>query len=762
MREYIEHYTSEGDIVLDPFSGSGVTAIEALKAKRKVIATDLDPMSMFIAKMTIDPADLEKFQKVFDELKMKLSSKMDSLYETTCPKCGAHVTSEAIIWNINNPVKIRLSCKCSRNTLWKKPSSFDKKKLSEIQEARLTNWFPRNDLIWNSRINVSKGEKIADLFTKRNLIALSVIFKKISLIKDKKTRELMRFTFTSALGQASKMVFVIKQRGRALGLIENATPQVGSWATRGYWTPPEFFEVNAWNCFEERFNKVFRGKIETNSEITKIAEASSFEELKNNKDYLARTTDVLELDKIVPNESIDYVFTDPPFGDYIPYLELDYLWSSWLGFKADFDSEIIISDSPERKEKNFNMYSKMLSAAFREIFRVLKRGKYFTLTFHNNDIRIFNLIISSTVLAGFDLEKIIYQPPARASPKSLLAPYGSAVGDYYIRYYKPKRKRSLNNEEIDRERYERIVIDTVKHIIAKRGEPTPYSIIVTNYSLIYSKLKENGFLFSAPENVKQILKKQLNKEFILKNKKWWFKDISKVPYIEIIPLNDRVEKIALDVLNRKIKVRFDDILREIFTVFTNSLTPDVRSVGEVLSDLAVHTKDGKWILKPRIKKRLSQHDLIVEMLAKLGELAGYEAYADISGYRTKLSLPSIPPKNVERIQEIDVLWLGSKKIAFEFEVENTTGITEAIVRGSNIPTISTKRYIVIPGERKKEFYRKIAEPMIREKIEKLNWGFILFDELLTFFEHNKKKQILDLKEFSNICQSPCFKTDLPT
>jgi DNA modification methylase len=759
VREYIEHYSSEGDIVLDPFSGSGVTAIEALKAKRKAIATDLDPMSTFITKMTINPVNLEEFQKAFDRLKKNLQNKINSLYETICPKCGAHAFAQAAIWNENNLEEVRLSCKCSKKTLWKKPSRYDFQKLKEIEKTEISSWYPKNQLIWNTRVNVNKGETASDLFTKRNLIALSLIFNKINSIKDEKIKELMHFTFTSTLGQASKMVFVIRNRGRAKGEQTKSKPEVGSWATRGYWVPPEHFEINAWNCFEERFHKVYRGKTESNDELPNPSEAANFEELTKNKDYLIRTWDALELSSLIPDESIDYVFTDPPYGDSVPYLELDYLWSSWLGFKPDFGSEIIISDSPERKEKNFEMYGKMLSAAFREIYRVLKRGKYLTVTFHNTDIQIYNLIISTIVLAGFDLEKIIYQPPARTSPKGLLAPYGSAVGDYYIRYKKPETERStLNNGEIDKERYERIVVDSIKHIIAKRGEATPYSIIVNNYSSIYEKLKDNGFLFSAPQTVEQILKKQLNKEFVLKDNKWWFKDPSVVPYIEQVPLNERVENVTLNVLNRKIKVTFDDVLREVFTLFTNAMIPDIQSVRDVLSELAVQTKDGKWMLKPNIKRRLSEHDSIVEIIAKIGELAGYTVYADTSNYRVKLNLPSLPPQNVDRIQEIDALWISSGEIAYEFEVENTTGITEAIVRGSNIPSANVKRYIVIPEERQSFFYQKISEPMIREKIEKLKWGFIFYDSLVTFYEQNKKKKKIDISDFEKVCSVPKLKT----
>lgn len=50
VAEYIKNYTRKGDIVLDPFCGSGVTAIESLKLERKVVTIDLDPIATFITK----------------------------------------------------------------------------------------------------------------------------------------------------------------------------------------------------------------------------------------------------------------------------------------------------------------------------------------------------------------------------------------------------------------------------------------------------------------------------------------------------------------------------------------------------------------------------------------------------------------------------------------------------------------------------------------------------------------------------------------
>lgn len=762
VAEYIKCYSKKDEIVLDPFVGSGVTAIEALKHGRKTVAIDIDPMATFITRMSILPVNLDEFLKEFVRIKKRVKEQIDTLYEIKCPKCRQKTTADAFIWKNNNPILIRYTCNCSKMTQWKKVTDYDLKKIKNIEDTAIPFWYPNNELIWNTRINVHKGERVSDLFTRRNLSALSIIYHEIESIKDETIKDVMKFTFSSALPQASKMVFVIKRRGRSKGIVEESTPEVGSWATRGYWIPPEYFEINAWNCFENRFKKVYRGKKESNEKIPVVKEAKSFDELLNDKNVLIATHNALELLSVVPEESVDYVFTDPPYGDSVPYLELDYMWSSWLKFDVNFEDEIIISDSPVRKDKNFDIYQKMLRNAFRQIYRVLKKGRYLTVTFHNTDIKIYNSIISSAILAGFELEKIVYQPPARASAKGLLAPYGSAIGDYYIRFRKTE-KESLGlsvYSEIEKERYERIIINTVKKIIGERGEPTPYSIIVNSYPIIYDELKKNGYLFSAPESIEDILKRNLGKEFVLldvKNakgeiigQKWWIKGVL---FLDRVPLSERLEAITIDILNKEIKVSFDDVLKQIYLKFTNALTPDTQSVKEVLEKFAEKTKDGKWRLKPNIRQRESEHDLIVQLLAILGEKIGFNVHADLPEWRKDLRISSIPPENLERIKEIDVVWYTENDIGYEFEVENTTGISEAIIRGSNIPNARTKRYIIIPEEREEFFYRKISEPMLKEKVNEYNWQFIFYDELKTFYERNKRKKSIPLSEFEKLGKS---------
>lgn len=61
----IKHYTKPGDVILDPFCGGGVTVVEGLKLRRKVIGVDLNPMATFITKMEVMPVDLDDLEEGF-------------------------------------------------------------------------------------------------------------------------------------------------------------------------------------------------------------------------------------------------------------------------------------------------------------------------------------------------------------------------------------------------------------------------------------------------------------------------------------------------------------------------------------------------------------------------------------------------------------------------------------------------------------------------------------------------------------------------
>jgi 16S rRNA G966 N2-methylase RsmD len=767
--EYIEHYSKKGEIVLDPFVGSGVTAIEALKRGRRAVAIDLDPIATFITRMTLVPVDLSEFKKAFEGIKEEAKGEIENLYRTRCPSCGKKAVILATLWlrDKNCPSEIRLFCPSCKKRLKKKPTPDDLKKLAEIANMEIPYWYPKDVLKYPNSQEFMKKEAVGDipnLFTKRNLIALSFLRHMIESIEDAKIRDFMKFTFASRVHLASKMCPVAKPSKRSHWSELSAT---SFWALQSYWVPPLYMESNVWMLFESGVlgkQGILKGKEESNKEIRHFKEAKSFQDLDNEANILISNQSALSLGSSparIPKESVDYVFTDPPYGGSVQYMELSALWASWLSgekkdarFELKFDEEITINDA---QKKDFDYYHKMLKASFEQIYDVLKSGRWLTVTFHNTDIKIYNSIIKAVVLAGFDLEKVIYQPPARTSAKGLLQPYGSAVGDYYIRFRKPEKKEKLLSEaEIDKERYERIVVDTVKHIIAERRESVTYSTIINSYPTIFAELKKNGYSFSAPEGIEEVLRKHLDKEFILEDvrdekgkvigKKWWLKEKL---FLDRASLSERVEATIIGVLNRRVVVSFDDILEEIFTKFQNALTPDTQSIKAILEEYAEKT-DGKWQLKKEMRLRQTQHNQIIEWLADIGKKMGFEVYADVPEYRgTKLDLP-LSKEKIDRIREIDALWLKDKEIVYEFEVENSTGISDAIIRGSNIPSTDVKRFILIPEERKNLLLMKIAEPILKENIEQYKWNFIFYDTFLSFYEKSRQRKTVEASEIDNL------------
>ncbi|OHB54637.1 MAG: hypothetical protein A2173_06155 [Planctomycetes bacterium RBG_13_44_8b] len=197
-----------------------------------------------------------------------------------------------------------------------------------------------------------------------------------------------------------------------------------------------------------------------------------------------------------------------------------------------------------------------------------------------------------------------------------------------------------------------------------------------------------------------------------------------------------------------VKASFDDVLQEVFILFPNALTPDTEDVASILEEYAVKTPDGSWMLKRQLQKgqRETIHNLMIYHLARLGKAAGYKVWVGLQEqkFKAKDALLSEMCDYIriwryvqedslilDRIQQIDVLWLdGDGRITYEVEGENTTGISEAVIRGSFIPeALDPKRFIIIPRERERFLFRKIQAPILAETIKKAKWNFIRYDDL---------------------------------
>jgi hypothetical protein len=477
------------------------------------------------------------------------------------------------------------------------------------------------------------------------------------------------------------------------------------------------------------------------------------------------------------------------------------MWACWL--KLDSVYEELFKDEivrNEKQNKNFDRYYDMLHVTFKEIFRVLKPGNYMTVTFHNPTNKVRNAVTRAIMYAGFNYEKIIYQPPVRPSAKSLLQPYGSAVGDFFLRFRKPVGSpfypRQFRDADTDTEfrNFEKIVIETTKRVLAERGQPTPFSII---NNTIDPELAKHGYVLKVkPEfTIENIIDKHLKEDLVLvdepigkiKGKMLWFRHIKEIHGLSTIPVTERVEKAVIELLVRNFKISFTDALKYLWEKFPNALTPDSQDVKDVLEIYAEKAGADLWRIKSGLLESYQdQHTVTLFILGQMGKKLGFKVWIGNRERSEKIpekglkesekttlgelsstkelrlhSLGSISPEAKNSISNIDVLWHDGNNIQYAFEVEYTTMMTEALNRVSNIP-YDAKKFMVIPADRHNLAVRKLQSQMFKEIFEKEGWGILYMEEIQALFQEKdydetKLEEIQGLKDKYSKCTTKRIK-----
>jgi adenine-specific DNA methylase len=244
------------------------------------------------------------------------------------------------------------------------------------------------------------------MFTKRNLYALSILWNEIKKIKQEPVRDISKLCFLNTLLHVSKLK------------AENVRPM----AVNNYWVPDDWIEENVWYRFNERYNLLKKGK---EISLNRISPQS----LDNLKIYNASA---LRLSMLKDN-SVDYIFTDPPYGDSIQYSELSMIWNAWLGSMPSNIEEAVINPA---QGKGVDEYGLLLETAFREMFRVLKTGRWVSVCFHNKQFKVWNAILRACKNAGFILVNAVPQEPISQSFTQAWSQYASKT-DMIINLVKP-------------------------------------------------------------------------------------------------------------------------------------------------------------------------------------------------------------------------------------------------------------------------------------------------------------------------------------
>jgi len=101
----------------------------------------------------------------------------------------------------------------------------------------------------------------------------------------------------------------------------------------------------------------------------------------------------------VPSSSVDYIFTDPPYGGSVQYGELNFVWESWLGLSTAWhDQEIVVN---RNRGLTIDHWADMMRSAMMECYRVLKPGRWLSLCYHDATGGAWQRVQAVMAEAGF-------------------------------------------------------------------------------------------------------------------------------------------------------------------------------------------------------------------------------------------------------------------------------------------------------------------------------------------------------------------------
>lgn len=136
---------------------------------------------------------------------------------------------------------------------------------------------------------------------------------------------------------------------------------------------------------------------------------------------------------LLPDSSIDYIFTDPPFGENIFYADLNFLVESWHGVTTDAQPEAIID---RFKNKALPEYQHLMQHCFAEYHRVLKPGRWMTVVFSNSKAAVWNAIQVALQQAGFVVAEVTALDKVQGSYRQVTSTT-AVKQDLVISAYKP-------------------------------------------------------------------------------------------------------------------------------------------------------------------------------------------------------------------------------------------------------------------------------------------------------------------------------------
>lgn len=502
IQRYIEYYTKPGDIVLDGFCGTGMTGLAAQscgiddqqmsfssakeeKGARKAVLFDLSPTATYIAHNYNTHIDTTKFYEKAEKIISDAKEKFDWAFETLhdgepgghinytvwsrvyiCPNCGEQIvlwdatvdydfeksigkvektfkckhcgveldinkllyakkpvvdqyTGELIQEMIHVPVLINYTYRGKRYE--KVPDDFDMNLIEKMDNYKVETFVPTRKIPYmhqtHQRNNLEAFGITREhhIYTKKSLAIYSFLFNEADKL-DYEYAIRFKFLLSACFNRTTKLVRYMAQHKE-----KNVGPLSGT-----LYFPPIYGEINVIDNVEARLKKMKDAYYQ-----------DSVDQLKTDNCIISTQSAAAHT---LPDNCIDYIFVDPPFGDNLMYSELNYFTDMWLRVYESNGQEAIINKA---QNKTLYEYQSLMEKCFCNMYRVLKPNRWITVEFHNSQNAVWNAIQETLLKAGFVIADVRTLDKGKGTTKQMT--YTSTVKqDLVISAYKPKE--SLRRE----------------------------------------------------------------------------------------------------------------------------------------------------------------------------------------------------------------------------------------------------------------------------------------------------------------------------
>lgn len=339
----------------------------------------------------------------------------------------------------------------------RKVSAIEKSRVREIWMGEEPYWTPAHPMDPQGpqyRRNALRVRQVADardFYTKRNLRALAALWVAAADTECCRVREHIRFCITSICMPMSRMYAY--RPDRKGGILKGSL-----------YIPSLTQEMNVGTAFS-----------------SKIPAMLAVAERRARSDADAIVTCGSATSIPIPDSSIDYIFTDPPFGSNTYYSEASYIWESWLDDFTDRALEAVVHRKADGGTKRIEDYARLMQAAFNEMFRVLKPGRWATVEFNNSDGAVFEAIKQATRGAGFEIVNMLLLDKEQKTFKQVKGAEGIedvVDKDVLFNIYKPAvvgTAKVTGDDDLEQR-----IVDVVRQHLATlpariKAEPAKYS-----------------------------------------------------------------------------------------------------------------------------------------------------------------------------------------------------------------------------------------------------------------------------------------------